>query len=113
MSRLGGRLPHYITLEEDTGTTRDARGHKTSSWTERGFAYAKIERLAGRQLEMAQQLHDLASHRITTRVQSELSLDESWRVKFEGRVLNIVTVERVDERNHEWRMIVAEDNSQA
>ena len=54
-----------VRIERDTGTTQDAQGHATESWTKVADRWAKIETISGQELWNARQIQPLTTHRIT------------------------------------------------
>jgi len=108
MAIRAGQLRHRVELQTLSGSTvADSRGHSQKSFLTVDTVRAKIEYLSGTEGILAKQLFPKATHRVLLRFSSQIN--EQARLKFNGRFLNIESVERVDEKLREMWLICAED----
>ena len=93
-----GALRHKVTIQEDTGTSKNSYGEVTASWTtlSGGSVFAAVEPLAGRELNEARQAHANVSHRVQCR--HVAGVTPAMRISHDGRTLNILGVVNLKER---------------
>src|SRR4051794_26204140 len=96
MGIRAGDLRHLVQLQSYTSSTGD-RGQSVKSWSTYATVPAMIEELGGRQLELARQLVATATHRITLRYQSSLTVKD--RVVFGSSVYNIGSIQNLNMMN--------------
>jgi SPP1 family predicted phage head-tail adaptor len=98
-----GELRNPITFEQPV-KQKDALGNPVATYvTVDPPDWAAIEELSGRALELAQQLDETISHKVTIRWRHDVN--KKMRVVFKGRYLNIVVALNVKERDQElWLM---------
>lgn len=103
-----GHLRHKVTIQEDTGTTRNAANERTADWTtlDGGSVWASVEPLRGRELIEAQQMHANVSHRVTCRHVSGVT--PAMRVRHDSRTLNITSVANVFEQDWKLELLCTE-----
>ena len=103
--RIGG-LRHHIAIQEPT-ETQDDRGAVTVTWETIRECRAWVEPMRGQALYESFQVHGRVTHRVRLRYWSEL--DDTMRILFGTRVLNILSVINVGERNVEMEITCAEE----
>ena len=83
-----GDLRHRVTLQWDTGVTRNEVGETTAQWTDfAGPLPAKVEPLTGRELWNAQQIQPDISHKVTIRYLA--SVTSKMKVIYGSRTFHI------------------------
>lgn len=100
-----GQLRHRITLEQDVHTKDKYQGD-VSTFLPRATVNAQVSPLSGKELLVAEQQQSLTTHRIKMRYFRGIT--SAWRVDFEGRKLNIVSVIDIDERKIEHHLMCSE-----
>ncbi len=106
-----GAMRHKITIEEDTGTSRNAVGERTASWAYKATAFAQIKQLSGSELVEAQQKRPNTTHSITTHFQNGIT--SAMRIKWHPTqgstsTLGIESVDNVDYGNHTLVLLAKE-----
>lgn len=86
MSVHAGDLRHSVALQRYTSTTGD-RGQPVKTWTTYATVPAMIEELTGRKLELARQQVATATHKITLRYYSGVTVKD--RVLYDGKAYGI------------------------
>lgn len=84
---IAGNLRHNIVIQSKQVTGTGDRGQDTITWVNTTTVPAMIEELSGRKLELARQLVATASHKVTIRYLSSLSIKD--KVLFGSRTFNI------------------------
>ena len=105
-----GSLRHQVRLETPT-TTADGEGGYTTTWALLGVVYAAIEPATQRSLErlVANAVSSDASHVVTVRYIDGVTT--KTRVLFLGRVLSVVGIQNIEERNEILRLACTEQVS--
>ena len=106
--RIGG-LRQRLRIQSATETRTDAGG-TTRAWADDAVVWAAVRPLAGREYMEARRVDADVSHEVRIRYWSGLT--PSHRFVFDGdtaRVLNIVSVFNVEERNRELIVMCKED----
>lgn len=101
-----GARAHRIALQEPVVTL--VSGESSTVWTMRATRWARIEPLDGRELWRARQVQADVTHRITLPWETSLQPTTQWRVLFEGRVFQLLSVVRPAERRIEWVLLAKE-----
>lgn len=101
-----GALRHLVQLERPSEGTPDAHGHIAEVWVPAGQAYASVEPLSGRDLELARQTVARVTHRVQIRYRE--GVDSRCRVVFRDRALNVRSVLRDAEGNESLTLLVEE-----
>ncbi|GAB5402805.1 MAG: hypothetical protein Aurels2KO_10360 [Aureliella sp.] len=102
-----GRLRHKIQLQRPpTGLDALGRKDRDADWTTYRKPWAEVRELSGREVELAHQIHAQSSHLVTVRYSAEL--DESDRILFRSRVLEIKAILDEDGTQREIRMLCGE-----
>lgn len=104
-----GALRHPIAIETRS-TTVDSYGEQSHSWTRFASAFAEVVPLTGRELVNAQSFRPDVTTRIRTRWVPNVT--SAMRVAYGSRVLEIVGVINVDERDREMILICSEGRTQ-
>lgn len=108
MAMRAGKLKHPVEVQVLSGSTAaDSRGHSQKVFATVDTVRADIQFLNGREGLLVKQIMAEATHRVHIRYSSHI--DEEARLKFDGRFLNIESVERVDERTREMWLICSEE----
>ena len=92
-----GRLRHRVTRQ--ARTVLRTRGVVTETWAADEVVWASVEPLAGRELERARAVVANATHKITMRYLSTITVRDL--LTFDGRTFHIEAIQDVDERNIE------------
>lgn len=101
-----GQRRHHVALQEPTTTI--VSGDSSTTWTTRAMRWVSIEPLVGVELWRARQVQPNVTHRIGMPWESTLALNTRWRILFEDRVLELLSVLRSEERRREWEMMAKE-----
>lgn len=101
-----GAYRHLVRLERPADGTRDAHGHVPEVWELACQAYAQVEPLSGRDLELARQTVARVTHRVRLRYRG--GVDPRCRVVFRDRALNVRSVLRDDEGADGLTLLVEE-----
>jgi len=108
MAVQAGRLRHRVEVQTLSGSTSaSGRGLSQKTFTTAETVRADVQFLNGREGLLAKQLVPSATHRVHVRYSS--NIDETARLKFGSRYLNIISVERVDERQREMWLLCGEE----
>lgn len=107
----GGKLRHRITIEEldeaqDSFGDTDPSEVDDSAWGTFISRRASIKALVGSETLQSGQEQAKGTHWVEFR--HGLGVTAKMRVRFGSRVFDIESVENVDERNHEMRLLVQE-----
>ena len=103
-----GQLRHKVTIEEDSGTTRNAYNEITPNWTTitGGEVFADVVPLNGRELIDAQQQQADVTHRVRIRYLSTVT--PTMRVVHGSRNLHITSVINQEERDRWMELLCVE-----
>jgi SPP1 family predicted phage head-tail adaptor len=82
-----GKLPHRVTVQQLTQTTKATTGDQTETWTPRETVWAAIEPVAGNERFASAQIQGDVTHMITIRPIADIK--SSWRLTHEGRTFHI------------------------
>jgi len=85
-----GQLRNMVALQSYTASTGD-RGQAVRTWSTYATVPAAVEPLAGRKLELARQLVETATHKVSIRFHSLLTVKDRI-VLASGKVLHIGNV---------------------
>jgi SPP1 family predicted phage head-tail adaptor len=86
-----GELREFIVIEQRGASAPDALGEATPVWQTFARAWARLDPLRGREFQMPGQ--EAAERRIVLRTRSIDGVTSAMRVRFRGRILDIVSVE--------------------
>lgn len=101
-----GAMRHRICVERPVSGTPDAFGHQPDAWETLADAYASIEPLSGRDLELARQSQARVTHRVTIRYRE--GVDVRCRILHRDRALNVRSVLREDEGSRVLNLLCEE-----
>jgi len=100
MPAVGDRR-HRVTIVQPSETI--TRGEPVVTWSDVATRWASVEPLAGRELWNARQVQPDVTHRVTLRYESGMAINTKWRLRLaSGRILDIVSVTRPEERPIDW-----------
>jgi len=114
MTIRAGRLRHRVSIQKPN-ETRDAHGGITKGWQTETTRWGSVEPLSGRDLEIAHKIDGRITHKVVMRYFDEDNvglterLGPTYRLLHKTRVLNIVSVQNMDERNREFMIMCEED----
>lgn len=100
-----GLLRHQITIESPT-RTQDSLGEPLLTWSTFATTRASVEPLRGMELIQAAGVEANITHRVTIRFRDGLRPD--MRIRHRGRVLNIVSVSDIEERERRIEIMCKE-----
>jgi SPP1 family predicted phage head-tail adaptor len=102
-----GRLRHKIQLQRPP-TELDSLGRKDrdADWTTYRRPWAEVRELSGREIEIAHQINAQSSHLVTIRFLAQL--EETHRIMFRGRTLEIKAKLDDDGTQRELRLLCGE-----
>lgn len=100
-----GRLRHRVELQEPL-QEQDAAGQPISTWRTVGRRWASVEPLTGQELLRAQQFGAETTIRVRMRFMERLT--PKWRLRHEGRTLEIVSLIDRGERGRELELLCKE-----
>lgn len=105
-----GKLYHRVTIQQDAGTTQDAQGHVTPSWSTLATRWASVQPLSGRELWQARQLQPDITHRVILRYDPSIAtFSAKMRIVHDGRNLYPVEPPRnMDERKIQLEVLCRE-----
>lgn len=109
MSKAAKR--HLLSFQRDHGTTPDARGHVTADWRTEFAEYAAIETLTTGERIANQQVHPLATHKVTIHWRESHTPKVAWRIRYGDRIFHIDGITNVNEANREWVFLVTEEQA--
>lgn len=102
-----GRLRHRVTVQSRS-LVDDSFGQPQPTWTAVGTYWAEVKPLRGREAEQARQVRAETTHKVTLRVPTTITPEH--RLLFEStRVLNILEVIDVGERDHMLELLCVEE----
>jgi head-tail adaptor len=103
------RLRKLVTIERQAFTD-DTFGEPIASGTTTvGTAWAAIEPIPARELDVARQLRADVSHKVTLRFNPSIAIYATDRLRLGSRYFELVGPPiNTDERNQEWRVLVVE-----
>jgi len=84
-----GQLRNMVQLQSYSASTGD-RGQAVRTWSTYATVPAAVEPLAGRKLELARQLVETATHKVSIRFHPSLTVKD--RIVFGSRILHIGNV---------------------
>lgn len=94
-----GQLRHRIQVERPVNVAQ-TDGSRVVTWERIASVWARVSPLSGRELVAAQQINAEVSVSITIRAPS-VSLQPDYRIVFDGRFYDVVSVLDQDERGIE------------
>ena len=100
-----GQLRHLVTLQQPTEGV-DEYGNPTTIWVDVGQAWAAVEPVRGQEQYLAQQTYGTTTYRVRIRHRQDVSV--TWRVVWEGRVLEVKAALDVDGRHRELALTCIE-----
>jgi SPP1 family predicted phage head-tail adaptor len=100
-----GRLNRLVEIQQQAGE-KDEYGQPLDNWEKVCETYASIQPYTGRELNEGQQIHSEVSHRITIRHRPGIL--PNMRVKTGSRILDILFIHNVHERNAQLQLMCRE-----
>lgn len=104
-----GELNRQITIQARSAT-KDSFGQESTTWTDVITCFASISPLSGRELIAAQAQVAETTHEIQIRYRNWVT--PANRVKYQGRVFNILNVLDEDMRHKSLRLLCSEGLNQ-
>jgi SPP1 family predicted phage head-tail adaptor len=101
-----GRLRPKVEIQNPTWAT-DAQGGQTATWATVDKSWAAIEPISQKDRWNSSQNQVWGSHTVTVRYTPTITM--ASRLVHNGRILNIVSIANVDERNREMQLQCAEE----
>jgi SPP1 family predicted phage head-tail adaptor len=101
--------PHRITIEARS-TAQDSFGGQSPDWVPLGVFYANVKPMTGRELETAQAIHAEVTHEV--RMLYDARVTAKHRIRFNGRLFDILSVLNMNERGIETRISAKEGLTQ-
>lgn len=95
-----GKLRHRVTIQRPTETI--VRGEPVVTWSTIATRFAEIKSSEGRELWNARQVQPDITHRLELRYDSAIAITSKWRLLLGGRVLEILNINRPEERPIVW-----------
>jgi head-tail adaptor len=104
-----GRLRNLVTIERQAFTDDTFGEPIASSTTTVGTAWAAIEPIPARELDVARQMRADVSHKVTLRVNPSITVYATDRLRLGTRYFEPVGPPiNIDERGREWSVLVVE-----
>jgi len=100
-----GKLRHRVIFKASSAV-KDGYGAETLTWTTYATVWAAIEPISGREMIQADQMQ--AETTIRVRVRYNASVEPEHRIYFGTRVLEIVSVINLTERNRHLELLCKE-----
>ncbi len=91
-SIYSGELDEQVELYKETYTDDDMGG-ASSTWTKQDTKWAQVRALSGRERQQHDVLQVEGGYRVVIRNDPNLNINESWRIKWRGKYLNIRHIE--------------------
>lgn len=104
-----GKLRHRVTFVQDQEVP-DGMGGVTVQPVDVATVWAAVEPLQGRERYAAQQVQAETSHRVTIRYRA--GLNTAMRIRFQGRMFNILAIIDPEERREQLQLLCAEVTAQ-
>lgn len=108
MARRGagaGVLRERVTIQRKV-VTRDGYGAEGVAWQDVATVWARVEVVKGREGPESRQMDVMASHRVAMRYRTDV--DETMRLLWRGRVLNIVAL--IPDERRRYLVVLAEEH---
>lgn len=104
-----GKMRTPLELQEDVGGERDSRGH-ASLWQKRCDMNGFVRQLSAQDALVFNQLYPSATHEVRTHYLASVAPNPAMRLAVKGttRILELVGIENIEERNIEWRFLCSE-----
>lgn len=105
-----GRLRQRVTLQSVTETA-DGYGQPIQTWTDVATFWAEVSPLTGNEAVNVKQIWATATHKVRLRYQgSAITLSPTQRFKLikNDRILNLVNINNVEERNRSYECLCQE-----
>lgn len=96
-----GSMRHRLRLQSST-VTRDSMGGEIVTWKDEITVWGEAVPLSGRELLLAQQAQSETSTRFCIRYRRDV--EPKWRLLWEGKPYNILSVRNVDGRHTELQL---------
>jgi len=104
-------LRHRITLQQDQPTAADNAGGYDPTWTDHLTTWSNLSgTLNARETLFAQQLQSVTTQRIALRYRPNHGITPAMRVLYGTRILNILAIANVEERNR-WLILFCEEGT--
>lgn len=100
-------MRHRVTIEQDT-KTRDNAGGFTDSWGTFATVWASIMPASAHEIYKANKVNMVVTHKVVIR--DLPGINAAMRVNFNGRILQIKGITRVEERGV-WMNILCEEGT--
>lgn len=100
-----GALRHSVIIQTST-PSQSGTGEVTESWGTFATVKASISPSSGREFFASEQLNAEMSHKVKIRYLSGVTT--KMRVLFGSRVLDILSIVNIDEKNHEMILMCKE-----
>ena len=109
MSPRVASLRNRITVQQDTGTTRDAVGGTAANWTTYAQRWSEVDPLGGSEGFRAEQFEAEVDHVFTMRWDTTTkAITPNMRISYDSRLFDIQAVINVDERDRWIRLLAKE-----
>lgn len=113
MSRPIKRRRDYrtrLTLQVLSGsTTPTSRGHSQRTYVDRiKGAYGCVEQASGREGVLAREIQPTATHFIETDFTPTANVKSRWKIEATGALLNILSLDNVEQRNRTLQCVCEE-----
>lgn len=103
-----GRLRNKVTIQR-RDVLEDDFSHGDAEWVDIVEAPADVQPLRGDELIRAQQVYGTTTHKVSMRCHSSIGpVQTSWRLMFQGRILDIVYALNMNERNR-WQELMCRE----
>ncbi len=104
----GGRLRHFIEVQQNKGSTRDSFGQSVDDWQTVYKCWAEILPSGGREALIDGQYRADTSFKLRIRYHAGITVD--FRIKMNGRYLSISGIVNPKERNEHLELACRERN---
>jgi SPP1 family predicted phage head-tail adaptor len=88
---MSGRLDRQITLQEPT-TSQNSYGEQTTTWSDSATVWAQVQQQSGREMFAAGKLAEVD---MLFKIRYRSSVDETWRISYDGRTYEIESVKEL------------------
>lgn len=99
-------MRHTVTYQRNKAAGLDGYGQPNEDWQSIVKARARIQTLTGAEIETANKHHAEATHVMTHRFTSKISVRD--RINFSGRLFMVLHIDNYEQLNQEQRVLCVE-----
>jgi SPP1 family predicted phage head-tail adaptor len=108
MNATSGRRNCLCKLMAVASGERNSRGHAASGPSELMKFWCEVVQISSQELIAFNQQYPTATHRVTAPYTQSVQPTPAMWLEYQGRRLNILSINNLDERNREWQFLCSE-----